>query len=117
MFPFPNKAAACHALVPLLWIAVTFGAYLGAQRLYREHRRWWTAPLLVTWLLCGLLLLASRTPIATRQNSRAEWRWIVVRSVVAWITERSSRARVRSPRRKPSMRVQSPTYPLGAYWS
>ncbi|SDT89580.1 Putative effector of murein hydrolase [Verrucomicrobium sp. GAS474] len=51
-----------NVVVPLLWIGITLAFYVAALRLYRRHRRWWTAPLLVTWLLCGLLLFLSRTP-------------------------------------------------------
>jgi len=45
----------------MTWAVVTIGTYLGAVRLHRRARAWWSSPLLLTWLLCGLFILASRS--------------------------------------------------------
>jgi len=63
-------------LAPLLhaclWLGLTLGAYAASVRVYRWRRAWWTAPLLVTWLLCAAFLLLSRTPYA-EYFSGARW--------------------------------------------
>lgn len=47
---------------PYLWAAITLAVYGLARALYRRHPRWWTSPLLLTWAVCGLLLVSVRTP-------------------------------------------------------
>jgi len=42
----------------LFWAAVTLGIYVLSRRTHRHMNRWWTSPLLVTWLLCFALALA-----------------------------------------------------------
>jgi len=44
-------------LQAVLWALVTLGVYIAASRLYRKHHVWWLSPLLVTWLLCGVLIV------------------------------------------------------------
>ncbi|GAT35547.1 putative effector of murein hydrolase [Terrimicrobium sacchariphilum] len=48
-------------LQAVLWAAVTLGIYLAALRLYRACRVWWLSPLLVTWVLCGVLIVVFHT--------------------------------------------------------
>lgn len=47
---------------PLFWAIVTIGVYAMARAVYQRHRRWWTSPLLVTWTICGIILLAAHIP-------------------------------------------------------
>ncbi|WP_419899532.1 LrgB family protein [Roseomonas sp. USHLN139] len=42
-----------------VWSAVTLGLYAGGRWLHRRCRAWWSNPLLVAWLGCMALLLAS----------------------------------------------------------
>jgi len=42
----------------LFWAAVTLGVYVASHRTHRRMNRWWTSPLLVTWLLCFALALS-----------------------------------------------------------
>ncbi|AHF92284.1 membrane protein [Opitutaceae bacterium TAV5] len=46
-----------EVLIPVFWSAVTLGVYALARYLDRRHRCWWTSPLLVTWVVCGALIL------------------------------------------------------------
>ena len=66
------------------------------------------------WPLAGAVRSAQRrrawrTPVANRQYSSRDTRWIVTRISVAWTTLRSSSAWVRVPRRKSRSRVHNPT--------
>ncbi|MGE9269488.1 MAG: LrgB family protein [Verrucomicrobiales bacterium] len=45
----------------LFWAVCTVTIYLGARRLHKVYGRWWSSPLLVTWVGCGLLILLLRT--------------------------------------------------------
>jgi putative effector of murein hydrolase len=45
----------------VIWAAVTVGVYLAAVRLHRRANAWWSSPLLITWGLCGALIVASRS--------------------------------------------------------
>ena len=51
-------------LVALFWALATLAVYAAARRLSEWRRRWWTSPLLVTWVVCGLLILARRSSYA-----------------------------------------------------
>jgi hypothetical protein len=68
---------------------------------------------------CHVVRRASRTAAEKRQKSAFDAMWIVDRIIQACTTVLRSSARVRSSRRNPSSRVQSPRYPAGAYcvWS
>ena len=72
--PMSDLHALADALLPLFWIGMTLACYAAAFRLHRRHPRWWTAPLLVTWLLCMGLLLASHTSYPDYFRSA---RWLV----------------------------------------
>ena len=52
-------------LTAIFWAAVTLAIYAGARRLSAWRCRWWTSPLLVTWGLCGLLIVALQANYAT----------------------------------------------------
>ncbi len=41
----------------LFWAGVTLGIYLLSHRAHRRFGRWWSSPLLVTWLACFALAL------------------------------------------------------------
>ncbi len=41
----------------VFWAAITIGVYAVAVRVHRRFRAWWSSPLLLTWGLCGALLL------------------------------------------------------------
>ena len=43
---------------PLLWSAVTIGAYLVARFIARRWRFWWTSPLLLTPIMVGLVAVS-----------------------------------------------------------
>ncbi|KAF0094281.1 MAG: LrgB family protein [Puniceicoccaceae bacterium 5H] len=43
----------------LFWCACTLGIYLASRRLHRSQGRWWSSPLLVTWVGCGLLIVTA----------------------------------------------------------
>ena len=45
----------------MTWAVVTIGTYLGALRLHRRARAWWSSPLLLTWVFCGAFILVSRS--------------------------------------------------------
>ncbi|MGE9292773.1 MAG: LrgB family protein [Puniceicoccales bacterium] len=45
----------------LFWCLCTLGVYLAARRLHRSYGRWWSSPMLVTWVVCGLLIVLMRT--------------------------------------------------------
>lgn len=51
MHPMSNNVAA------IFWAVITVGVYLAARVAYARLPRWWTSPMLVTWLFCGALLL------------------------------------------------------------
>ncbi len=53
-----------NLLLPLFWIAATLGVYFLALRAYRRRPRWWTSPLLLTWLGCVLVVVACRASYA-----------------------------------------------------
>lgn len=42
----------------VFWAVVTLAIYAAARALNRRLSRWWTSPLLVTWLACGALIVA-----------------------------------------------------------
>ncbi|OAM87657.1 LrgB family protein [Termitidicoccus mucosus] len=46
---------------PVFWAAATLGVYGFARWLDRRRRRWWTSPLLVTWVTCGALIILFHT--------------------------------------------------------
>jgi predicted murein hydrolase (TIGR00659 family) len=41
----------------LFWCVCTLVVYLAARRLHRRFGRWWSSPMLVTWVVCGGLIL------------------------------------------------------------
>ncbi|MGZ0654645.1 LrgB family protein [Coraliomargarita sp. W4R53] len=45
----------------LFWCLCTLAIYLGSRRLHQRYGRWWSSPMLVTWVGCGLLILALHT--------------------------------------------------------
>lgn len=44
-----------------LWAAITLGIYVVSLRLHRRINAWWSSPLLVTWGLCGALIVGSQS--------------------------------------------------------
>lgn len=59
----------------VFWAAVTLGIYACARQLNQLHRRWWTSPLLVTWVLCGVCIVALHT---TYHEYLAGTHWLVL---------------------------------------
>lgn len=49
----------------IFWAALTLGIYFAARAVYQRRPRWWTSPMLVTWLFCGALLLISQSSYQT----------------------------------------------------
>jgi putative effector of murein hydrolase len=58
----------------LLWAAVTIGIYLAAVRLNKRVKAWWSSPLLLTWGLCGLLVVATQS---TYREYLSGTQWLV----------------------------------------
>ena len=46
------------------WAAATLAVYAGARARHRRAPSWWTSPLLVTWTVCGALILVSHSNYA-----------------------------------------------------
>jgi putative effector of murein hydrolase len=44
----------------IFWAVATIGIYLGARHLHGRARAWWSSPMLLTWGLCGALILAAQ---------------------------------------------------------
>lgn len=63
-----------HAQTALFWACVTLLIYAGARVLNARHARWWTSPLLVTWLLCGVAILGMH---ATYREYLTGTRWLI----------------------------------------
>jgi putative effector of murein hydrolase len=61
-------------LTPILWSLVTVGLYFASRRLYQAHRRWWTSPMLLTWVACGALILGLHT---TYQEYLGGTHWMI----------------------------------------
>lgn len=59
----------------LLWAAVTLAVYAGSLHLNARLRRWWTSPLLVTWVVCGVLIVAFHTSYSEYLTGT---RWLVL---------------------------------------
>lgn len=51
-------------LTAFFWALVTLAIYAGARLLSKRLPRWWTSPLLVTWVACGTLIVAFRSTYA-----------------------------------------------------
>lgn len=49
-----------NAAVALFWGCATLGVYAGVRALHARLHRWWTSPMLATWTLCGILIIALR---------------------------------------------------------
>lgn len=62
-------------LTGFFWAFVTLAIYVAALRLGRRVRRWWTSPLLVTWVLCGALIVAFRSSYSEYLTGT---RWLVL---------------------------------------
>jgi len=59
----------------LFWLLATLGVYVLSRALYARMPRWWTSPLLATWLMCSLLLLACH---ASYQEYFSGGHWLVL---------------------------------------
>jgi predicted murein hydrolase (TIGR00659 family) len=46
---------------PAFWAVMTIGFYCLSRAIHRCHCRWWTSPLLLTWVLCFILALILQT--------------------------------------------------------
>ena len=58
-----------------LWLIATIAMYALARRIYARYPRWWTAPLLVTWGMCVLLIVACHS---TYQEYFLGTHWLVL---------------------------------------
>jgi len=48
-----------HPLIEaLLWCLCTLAVYALSRRLHQRFGRWWSSPLLITWIVCGSLIYA-----------------------------------------------------------
>lgn len=45
-------------LTAAFWATVTLAIYVASRHLNSRMRRWWTSPLLITWVACGVLIVA-----------------------------------------------------------
>ncbi|MBC2604413.1 LrgB family protein [Puniceicoccus vermicola] len=46
---------------PIFWAVCTIAVYLAARRIHQHYGRWWSSPLLLTWVGCGFLILVLQT--------------------------------------------------------
>lgn len=63
-----------HPYHALFWAVLTLSIYAGSRLLNVRLRRWWTSPLLVTWLLCGASILGMH---ATYRDYLSGTRWLI----------------------------------------
>ncbi|MBK1884377.1 LrgB family protein [Luteolibacter pohnpeiensis] len=51
-----------HALAEAaIWCLVTLAVYAGSRKLHQKFGRWWSSPLLLTWTVCGIAIVATHT--------------------------------------------------------
>lgn len=62
-----------HTAHALFWALLTLGVYAGARMINGRLSRWWTSPLLVTWLLCGTAIIGMH---ATYREYLSGTRWL-----------------------------------------
>ena len=62
-------------LTALFWALTTLVIYVGARQLATRLKRWWTSPLLVTWVVCGILIVAFH---ATYAEYLSGTHWMVI---------------------------------------
>lgn len=58
----------------VFWCLCTLAVYVLARRIHRAKGRWWSSPLLVTWLGCGLLIVTCH---ATYKEYLSGTHWLV----------------------------------------
>lgn len=63
-----------HPYHALFWALLTLSIYAGARLLNGRIRRWWSSPLLVTWLLCGTAIIGMH---ATYREYLSGTRWLI----------------------------------------
>jgi putative effector of murein hydrolase len=64
-----------HTLIAGFWALTTLAVYGGARLLNRRLSRWWSSPLLVTWVFCGFLIVVLRSNYAEYLTGT---HWLVV---------------------------------------
>jgi len=42
----------------IFWAVVTLSVYLLSRQLHRHFAAWWSSPILLTWVVCGILILS-----------------------------------------------------------
>lgn len=58
----------------VFWGALTVSVYAGTRAIHGRRARWWTSPMLATWVVCGVLIVALH---ATYQEYLSGTRWLV----------------------------------------
>ncbi|HEY9249811.1 MAG TPA: LrgB family protein [Rariglobus sp.] len=58
----------------VFWGALTVSVYAGTRMVHHRRARWWTSPMLATWVVCGILIVALRT---TYQEYLSGTRWLI----------------------------------------
>lgn len=61
-------------IAAVFWGAATLVIYSGARARHRRRPRWWTSPMLATWVLCGVLIVGLHS---TYQEYLSGTRWLV----------------------------------------
>lgn len=72
-----------HTAHALFWALLTLGVYAGARMINGRLSRWWTSPLLVTWLLCGTATIAFAVPIYENRELVKKHRWLLAIGAVS----------------------------------
>lgn len=68
----------------LIWSGVTLATYFVARAIYRALPRWWTSPLLITWIVCGAIILGSGTRYADYFSGTRWMVWLLGPATVAF---------------------------------
>lgn len=68
----------------VFWCLGTLGVYLLARRFHRRFRQWWSSPLLITWSLCGLAIVALRASYADYLKGTHWLVWLLGPATVAF---------------------------------
>lgn len=63
-----------HPLTACFWAILTLLIYGGARMLNARLSRWWTSPLLVTWVLCGAAIIGMHS---TYKEYLTGTRWLI----------------------------------------
>lgn len=58
----------------VFWGALTVSVYAGTRVVHQRRARWWTSPMLATWVVCGVMIVALHT---SYQDYLSGTRWLI----------------------------------------